>query len=45
MPPSARRELGVAVKCATITPNAQRVEEYQLKKNVEKPEWNHSSDS
>ncbi len=26
------RELGVAVKCATITPNAQRVEEYQLKK-------------
>lgn len=24
------RELGVAVKCATITPNAQRVEEYKL---------------
>jgi isocitrate dehydrogenase len=30
---SARRtrELGVAVKCATITPNAQRVDEYGLK--------------
>jgi isocitrate dehydrogenase len=26
------RELGVAVKCATITPNAQRVAEYKLKK-------------
>lgn len=26
------RELGVAVKCATITPNAQRVEEFGLKK-------------
>lgn len=26
------RELGVAVKCATITPNAQRVEEFNLKK-------------
>ena len=27
----ATRRLGVAVKCATITPNAQRVEEYHLK--------------
>jgi len=27
----AARKYGVAVKCATITPNAQRVEEYQLK--------------
>ncbi|HWS43864.1 MAG TPA: NADP-dependent isocitrate dehydrogenase [Pseudoflavonifractor sp.] len=26
----ATREYGVAVKCATITPNAQRVEEYKL---------------
>ena len=26
----ATRQYGVAVKCATITPNAQRVEEYQL---------------
>ena len=28
----ATRRLGVAVKCATITPNAQRVEEYNLTK-------------
>lgn len=28
----ATKRLGVAVKCATITPNAQRVEEYSLKK-------------
>lgn len=28
----ATRRLGVAVKCATITPNAQRVEEYKLTK-------------
>ena len=27
----ATEKYGVAVKCATITPNAQRVEEYQLK--------------
>ena len=26
----ATKRLGVAVKCATITPNAQRVEEYHL---------------
>jgi isocitrate dehydrogenase len=31
------RELGVAVKCATITPNAQRVEEYQLKEMWKSP--------
>jgi isocitrate dehydrogenase len=31
------RELGVAVKCATITPNAQRVEEYHLKKMWKSP--------
>lgn len=28
----AIKRLGVGVKCATITPNAQRVEEYKLKK-------------
>lgn len=28
----ATKRLGVAVKCATITANAQRVEEYQLSK-------------
>ncbi|NLM14512.1 MAG: NADP-dependent isocitrate dehydrogenase [Clostridiaceae bacterium] len=31
------RELGVAVKCATITPNAQRMEEYRLKKMWKSP--------
>ncbi|MBP8988708.1 MAG: NADP-dependent isocitrate dehydrogenase [Clostridia bacterium] len=31
------RELGVAVKCATITPNAQRMEEYKLKKIWKSP--------
>ncbi|MDD2533567.1 MAG: NADP-dependent isocitrate dehydrogenase [Eubacteriales bacterium] len=30
-------ELGVAVKCATITPNAQRVEEYNLKSMWKSP--------
>ncbi len=36
---AARRtlELGVAVKCATITPNQQRVEEYKLKKLLPSP--------
>ena len=29
---NATLKYGVAVKCATITPNAQRVEEYSLKK-------------
>ena len=33
----ATRRLGVAVKCATITPNAQRVEEYHLKKMWKSP--------
>ena len=31
------QELGVAVKCATITPNAQRVEEYSLKEMWKSP--------
>lgn len=31
------QELGVAVKCATITPNAQRMEEYKLKKMWKSP--------
>ncbi len=31
------RELGVAVKCATITPNAQRVKEYSLKQMWKSP--------
>ncbi|MDD4095979.1 MAG: NADP-dependent isocitrate dehydrogenase [Oscillospiraceae bacterium] len=31
------RELGVAVKCATITPNAQRMDEYNLRKMWKSP--------
>ncbi len=33
----ATKRLGVAVKCATITPNAQRVEEYQLSQMWKSP--------
>ncbi len=33
----ATKKYGVAVKCATITPNAGRVEEYQLKKMYKSP--------
>ncbi len=33
----AAKRLGVAVKCATITPNAQRVREYNLKKMWKSP--------
>ena len=34
---NATRRLGVAVKCATITPNAQRMEEYHLKQMWKSP--------
>ena len=33
----AIKEYGVGVKCATITPNAQRVEEYKLKEMWKSP--------
>ena len=33
----ATKKYGVAVKCATITPNAQRVEEYGLKQMWKSP--------
>ncbi|MDD5017134.1 MAG: isocitrate/isopropylmalate family dehydrogenase, partial [Eubacteriales bacterium] len=33
----AIKKYGVGVKCATITPNAQRVEEYDLKKMWKSP--------
>ena len=33
----ATKKYGVAVKCATITPNASRVEEYHLKKMYKSP--------
>ena len=34
---NATKKYGVAVKCATITPNAQRVTEYNLKKMYKSP--------
>lgn len=34
---NAIRKYGVGVKCATITPNAQRMEEYHLKKMYKSP--------
>lgn len=34
---NATKKYGVAVKCATITPNAARVEEYNLKKMYKSP--------
>jgi len=34
---NATKKYGVAVKCATITPNAQRVEEYKLKQMWRSP--------
>ncbi len=34
---NATKKYGVAVKCATITPNAQRMEEYSLKKMWKSP--------
>ena len=34
---NATKRLGVAVKCATITPNRQRMEEYHLKKMWKSP--------
>ena len=34
---NAAKRLGVAVKCATITPNAQRVEEYKLSQMWKSP--------
>lgn len=36
----ATKKYGVAVKCATITPNAARMEEYDLKKNVQESKRN-----
>lgn len=33
----ATKKYGIAVKCATITPNAQRVKEYNLKKMYKSP--------
>ena len=38
---NATKKYGVAVKCATITPNAARMTEYNLKRDVEESERNH----
>ena len=38
---NATKRLGVAVKCATITPNAARVKEYNLKE-MWKSQWHDS---
>ena len=37
----ATKKYGVAVKCATITPNAARMEEYHLPRTVEIPQRHH----
>ena len=39
---NATKKYKVAVKCATITPNAARMKEYNLERNVEEPKWNNS---
>ena len=41
---NATKKYGVAVKCATITPNAARMPEYNLSQ-MEKPERHHSCHS
>ena len=38
---NATKKYGVAVKCATITPNAARMPEYQPVPDVEEPERHH----
>lgn len=40
----ATKKYGVAVKCATITPNAARVEEYHLKEMWKSPNGIHPCD-
>ena len=37
---NAIKKIGVGIKCATITPDEARVEEFNLKKNVEITKWN-----
>ena len=36
----AIKKFGVGIKCATITPDENRVKEFKLKKNVEITQWN-----
>ena len=37
IPANAANKYGVAAKCATITPNLERIQEYQLKKMWKSP--------
>ena len=39
---NATKRLGVAVKCATITPNVQRMSEYNLHQMWKSPKWRRS---
>ena len=39
----AIKKYGVGVKCATITPNKDRVKEYNFKTRMEQPQRNHPS--
>ena len=39
----AIKKFGVGVKCATITPNKDRVKEYNLKTGMEQPQRHHQS--
>ena len=41
----ANKRLGVSVKCATITPNEQRMSEYNLKAKVAQPQRHHPRDT
>ena len=39
---NAIKEFGVGIKCATITPDEARVEEFKLKKMWRSPQWYNS---
>ena len=39
---NAIKTYGVGVKCATITPDDNRMSEFNLKKNVEISKWDYS---
>ena len=35
------KKVGVGIKCATITPDENRIKEFKLKKNVEISQWDY----
>ena len=39
---NAIKKYKVGIKCATITPDEDRVKEFNLKKDVEIPQWNNT---